>query len=64
MSQCTETGITTQEVRVIFIAQEENTLKYLGVWITKNLSWSKHVSEICIKAKKGDRINLQTVLPT
>ena len=24
----------------------------LDVWITKDLSWSKHVSEICIKAKE------------
>ena len=38
-----------------------SSFKYLGVWITKDLSWSKHVSEICIK---GDQINLQTVLPT
>ena len=36
---------------------QDNTLdkvssfKYLGVWITKDLSWSKHVSEVCIKAK-------------
>ena len=29
-----------------------SSFKYLGVWITKDLSWSKHVSEICIKAKK------------
>ena len=29
-----------------------SSFKYLGVWITKDLSWSKHVSEVCIKAKK------------
>ena len=29
-----------------------SSFKYLGVWITKDLSWSKHVSEICFKAKK------------
>ena len=40
MSQCTETEITTQEVRVIFIAHEENTFKYLGVWsIHTTIHW-------------------------
>ena len=29
-----------------------SSFKYLGVWIAKDLSWSKHVSEICFKAKK------------
>ena len=29
-----------------------SSFKYLGVWITKDLSWSKHVSEICFKAIK------------
>ena len=29
-----------------------SSFKYLGVWITKDLFWSKHVSEICINAKK------------
>ena len=29
-----------------------SSFKYLGVWITKDRSWSKHVSEKCIKAKK------------
>ena len=26
--------------------------KYLGVWITSNLSWSKHISEVCRKARQ------------
>ena len=29
-----------------------SSFKYLGVWIPKNLSRSKHVSKICFKAKK------------
>ena len=28
-----------------------SSFKYFGVWNTKDLSWSKHVSEVCIKAK-------------
>ena len=26
--------------------------KYLGVWITSNLSWSKYISEVCRKARQ------------
>ena len=26
--------------------------KYLGVWITSNLSWNKHISEVCRKARQ------------
>ena len=33
-----------------------SSFKYLCVWITKDLSWSKHVSEVCIKAKKLIRL--------
>ena len=29
-----------------------NSFKYLGVWITKDLTWSRHVNEICIKARR------------
>lgn len=34
------------------LLEEVPSFKYLGVWITKDLSWSKHISEICIKAKR------------
>ena len=36
--------------------RQVSSFKYLGVWITKDLSWSKHVSEVCIKAKKLIRL--------
>ena len=26
--------------------------KYLGVWITSNLSWNKHITEVCRKARQ------------
>ena len=26
--------------------------KYLGVWISSNLSWSKHIAEVCCKARQ------------
>ena len=26
--------------------------KYLGVLLSRNLSWSDHISELCIKARK------------
>ena len=28
------------------------SFKYLGVWITKDLTWSRHVNEICTKARR------------
>ena len=34
------------------ILDKVSSFKYLGVWITKDLFWSKYVSEICFKAKK------------
>ena len=29
-----------------------NSFKYLGVWITKDLTWSRHVTEICTNARR------------
>ena len=29
-----------------------SSFKYLGVWITKDLTWSRHVTEICAKARR------------
>ena len=29
-----------------------NSFKYLGVWITKDLTWSRHVTETCTKARR------------
>ena len=29
-----------------------NSFKYRGGWITKDLTWSRHVTEICTKARR------------
>ena len=36
-------GITMERV---------DNYKYLGVWITSNLSWNKHITEVCRKARQ------------
>jgi len=35
--------------------------KYLGVWITSNLSWSKHISEVCHKARQRGASSITSV---
>ena len=32
--------------------EQVDSFKYLGVWITSRLSWSKHVTEVCRKARQ------------
>ena len=32
------------------IMEQVDSYKYLGIWITANLSWSKHISDVCRKA--------------
>ena len=32
--------------------ERANSFKYLGVWIAKDLTWSRHVTEICTKARR------------
>ena len=32
--------------------EQVDSFKYLGVWITSTLSWSKHVTEVCRKARQ------------
>ena len=34
------------------VLERVNSFKYLGVWITKDLTWSSHVNEICTKARR------------
>ena len=34
------------------VLERVNSFKYLGVWITKDLTWSRHVNEICTKARR------------
>ncbi len=29
-----------------------NEYKYLGIWLTNDLRWGKHINHICSKAKK------------
>ena len=36
--------------------------KYLGILITSNLSWSEHITSVCIKAKKSNWCAIQTLL--
>ena len=39
------------QINGITMERVEN-YKYLGVWITSNLSWSKHITEVCRKARQ------------
>jgi len=32
--------------------------KYLGVWISSNLSWSKHIAEVCRKFKARQKVGI------
>jgi len=51
-SNKTFSGVPFSTSNIWCCHEKVDNYKYLGVWITSNLSWSKHISEVCLKARQ------------
>ena len=46
-------GVPPSPLQINGVTMERvDNYRYLGVWITSNLSWNKHIPEVCHKARQ------------